>query len=600
MAKDNDTLGRMLLNQYLPVGYKVTGPVTKKGLATMMNDLSRKDPDTYAKAAVGLKQVGDHLSTTEGLSIGLDDISPNYKERDKVLQPFRRKFMAAKTDEQRRSVAIDAEAALNESTKRHPGSLTFQVQSGARGNIRQQAQMVSGVGFVNNASGSIEPWLISRSYAEGLRPSDYWATSNQSLMDVIRTYTEVSVPGEMAKKLVANMSDQVITGQDCGTHNGILMNPKSPDVIDRFLARDEGVFKRNTLITPVNQSRLAKGKTQVLVRSPMTCEAGDGICQKCQGLDERGKLHHLGVNVGIRSAQAMAEPLTQFALSAKHGGKSLKSDKHSVHGIQGLRQILETPRQFINKATLSTVEGTVKKIEPAPQGGHYVTVNDTQHYVTPNLGILVKMGQKVDRGDVLSEGIPKPDEVVALKGLGTGRLYVVNTVHDIYKNQGKDMDRRHVELLARSNLNHVRIIRDPSNAFIKGDIVLYNNLRAALTKNIKQVLLKDALGETLGKEYFQFAVGTRVTPQVIDFLRKNKIKDVWISPRAPEVEFVMKPATSAPLVNPDWMARMAHRDIKGTIQRAATMYEKSNIHGTHPVPAYTFGAEFGEGEEGRY
>jgi DNA-directed RNA polymerase subunit beta' len=597
---ENETFGRVLLNQQLPEAYKVTGELTKKSFNKSMAAFAKKAPMEYGEAISKMKHLGDQIATTEGLSVGLEDIEPDYKERDRVMKPFTARFTAAKTDDKRRGIVEEAQEAMQESAKTHSGSLTFQVRSGARGNAVQHSNMVSAVGYARDPSGRAEPWLIRRSYAEGLKPSDYYATSNQSLMDVIKTHTEVSVPGEMAKKLVANMSAQVITEEDCGTHNGILMDSKSPDVVDRFLARDEGSFKRNTLITPVNQGKLAKSKHQILVRSPMSCEAGDGVCKRCQGLDEKGKMHHVGTHVGIRAAQAMAEPLTQFALNAKHGGRTLKSDRFQVHGIQGFRQILETPQQFINKATLSNVDGTVKKIEDAPQGGHFVTVVDEKHYVTPNLGVVVKVGEKVERGDALSEGIPRPDEVVSRKGLGSGRLYVVNTIHNIYKNQGKDLDRRHVELLARSNMNHVRVLKDPSNTYIKGDILLYNNLRSDLSKNTKHVALKDALGEVLGKEYFQYSVGTRVTPATIAFLKSQKVKEVWIAPRAPSIEFVMKPATSAPKYNPDWLARMSHQGLKETIQRAATQGDVSNIHGTHPVPAYAYGAEFGEGEEGRY
>ena len=112
--------------------------------------------------------------------------------------------------------------------------------------------------------------------------------------------------------------------------------------------------------------------------------------------------------------------------------------------------------------------------------------------------------------------------------------------------------------------------------------------------------MKAPAGRILGKEHLHFSAGTRVTPAVERALRNEKIKDVIIAPRAPEVEFVMKPATRAPLLNPDWMARLAHRNLKTTLQQAAHFGDVTNIHGTNPIPAYVFGVEFGQGEEGRY
>ena len=595
-----ETFGRYLLNDTLPEQYRVKGPITKKELKAKMGVLARQDPQRYATAITNLKRRGDELATLEGLSIGLDDITPEYAKRDKLLAPLKRAFQSATTDTKRKEVVTEAQSRLTHSVDKHPGSLTLQVKSGARGNKTQYANMVSGLGYARDAKGGVLPWMIDRSYAEGLKPADYWATTNQSMMDVVKTYTAISDPGELSKKLVAGMTDLVITEDDCGTQNGVKMRTTSTDVIDRYLAVNTGPFKRNTLITPLLQPKIAKGHSSILVRSPMTCEAADGVCRYCQGLDEKGQLHVRGINVGVRAAQAMAEPLTQFALNAKHGGRTVESDKNQVHGIAGFRQIIETPQQFVNKATLATQPGKVAKIEKAPQGGNFVHIGREKHYTSPGMGLKVRVGDTVEPGDVLSEGIPKPDEVVKYKGLGQGRLYMVNTLQKLYKSQGKDLDRRHFELLAKSNLNHVRILEDPSNTFIKGDIVGYNTLRKELGRNVKQIALNESLGETLGKEYLQYVVGTRVTPTIISTLRKEGIKNVVIAPRAPQVEFTMKSATNVPKMHEDFIARMAHQGIKPSILRAAHTGEVSKLHSTHPVHAYIHGAEFGQGEGGTY
>jgi len=411
----------------------------------------------------------------------------------------------------------------------------------------------------------------------------------------------VSEPGELSKVLMSNMADALITEPDCGTKNGILLPVSDTNIIDRYLAREAGGFTVGTLVTANVQTALRRKKVlRVLVRSPMTCEAADGVCQLCQGLDGRGNPHKMGTNVGVRAASALAEPLTQFALDAKHGVRTAKGDRARLQGIAGFRQVLETPKMFMNKATLAEIDGTVTKVETAPQGGHYVHVGDQSHYVSPRFDVVVTKGQKVEHGDRLSEGIPKPDEVVRHKGLAAGRQYMVDTLRKLYADQGQDLDQRHFELLAKNELNHVRILRDPGNHFLKGDVITYNALRAGIAQDTKEVALKDALGETLGKAYLSFSVGQRVTPEMAGVLRREGVKSVFIAPRAPEVEFLMKPATRAPLLHPDWMARLAHRHLKNTLHEAAQFGEISNLHGTHPVPAYAAGVSFGRGEVGRY
>jgi DNA-directed RNA polymerase subunit beta' len=595
------TLGQLLLNQHIPKQYQLKGTAGKKELRNKMNSLARKDPVAYVKTITDLKREGDQIATLEGLSVGLDDIAPDYRTRDTALKPYTTAFDRAQSDTQRRRIAEEAQDKMLSIATKHPGSMTQQVKSGARGKPVQYMKIIASPAAARNPYGYTEPWLIRRSYSEGLKPSDYWVAGNEAILDTIKSTVSVSEPGELSKILMSNMADALITEIDCGTHNGIQMAVTDPNIIDRFLAKDTGRINRNTLITSGIQSQLRKSRvSQILVRSPMTCESDDGICQKCQGLDEKGNVHSLGVNVGVRAASAMAEPLAQFALDAKHGVRTAKGDRARLQGVAGFRQIIESPKQFMNKATLSTVGGIVSKIEKAPQGGTFVHVDKEKHFVAPTFGVVVKKGDSIEPGDRLGEGIPKPDEVVKYKGLGAGRVYLVNTLRDLYTNQGKDLDQRHFEILAKNELNHVRILNDKNKTFIKGDVVSYNKLRSTLAQDSKEIDINESLGEILGRPYFHFSAGQRITPSVLNYLKKAKVRTVMISSRAPDVEFIMKPASRAPLLHPDWMARLAHRNLKSTLQEAAHFGDISNLHGTHPVPAYAYGVDFGRGDEGRY
>lgn len=595
------TLGQILVNQHIPEEYRLSGTAGKKELSQKMNELARKDPAVYVKTITDLKREGDRIATLEGLSVGLDDIAPNYKERDRVLKPFVTAFEKATSDVQRRRITEDAQEKILSTVYNHPGSMTQQVKSGARGNAVQYMKIVATPAAARDPYGYTEPWLIQRSYSQGLKPADYWVAGNEAILDTIKSTVSVSEPGDLSKILMNNMADALVTTTDCGTRNGILLDIEDANVVDRYLARDTGRFKQGTLVTTGIQAALRKtGTTRVMVRSPMTCEADDGVCQKCQGLDEKGNPHDLGINVGVRAASAMAEPLAQFALDAKHGVRTAKGDRARLQGVAGFRQIIESPKQFMNKAALAEVDGKVTKIEKAPQGGTYVYVGSKQHFVSPGFDVVVKLGDTVEHGDRLSEGIPRPDEIVQHKGLGAGRLYLVNTLRDLYEGQGKTLDQRHFELMAKNELNYVRVLDDPGKKFIKGDVVSYNKLRAALAEEMKEIPVDESLGEILGRPYFHFSAGLRITPAVLHFLKKENVKEVFVAPRAPEVEFIMKPATRNPLLNPDWMARLGHRHLKTTIQEAAHFGDISNLHGTHPVPAYAFGVEFGRGEGGRY
>ncbi len=397
-----------------------------------------------------------------------------------------------------------------------------------------------------------------------------------------------------------NMQDQLILSEDCGTNNGIMMNTEDPNIVDRFTARSEAGLSRNTLITPQVMSQLRKKTKAILVRSPMTCELNDGVCQKCYGHNEHGQAHTLGTNVGIRSAQAITEPLTQFQLSAKHGVRQAVEDKTKIQSLKGLRNLLEIPPSFTNKATLATEDGNVTRVERAPQGGYNVFVGTAPHYIPTNLDQLVRVGQPVTAGDALSDGVPMPNEIVQYKGMGTGRKYLVDQLHDVYKTQGLDVDKRHLEMLARAHLNHVRIDEDPENRFYPGEMVNYATLMRTLAEDTNDVTPQNAIGRVLARGHLHHVAGTSVTPQIAKELSANKFKKITVAKQPPKVSFIMESIIQNPLLNPDWMARLGHRYLKESILEGAEYGEKSNIHGPNPIPAYAFGQEFGKGPSGRY
>ena len=477
------SFGTHLVNDILPVKYRNQGPLTKGKLNEILVDIARNTPEIFPDTVSRLKRLGDEMATLEGISVGLDDVGPVKKDRDAVLKPYLQRFHQG-DDAEKEKVLLEAQNSMLDYTKRHPGTMGEMVRSGGRGSVGQLMKIVGSPVLARGDKDKIVPWLIQHSYAEGLKPAEMWVAGNEARINDIKSHTSVTEPGDLAKILINNMPDKLITMSDCGTTNGIMMKSKDSSIIDRHLAHDVAGFKAGTLVTPQVAQKLSKLDT-VVVRSPMTCLAPHGICQKCQGLAPSGQLHALGINVGMRAAQAMSMPLTQLSLSAKHGARVVTTEDNEpkVEGIKGMRQLLEVPQSFMHKATLAEHDGEVTKVETAPQGGHYAWVNDTRHYVGPDLRMLAKVGEKVEAGDMLSNGIPKPDEIVKYKGLGEGRRYLVEALHGVYRGAGIDIDKRHLETLARSVLNHV-VITDPGenaeHGFIKGDIVNFNRFNAAL------------------------------------------------------------------------------------------------------------------------
>lgn len=594
-------LGQHLLDDAIPEKYRPQGVYTKGALYKSMLRMAREEPELYAATIPKVKEIGDQVATLEGISVGLDDISPVYTHRDAIMKPAIKAFEKAKTREDRQKVVLDTQAKLVDYAKVHPGSLGDMARSGGRGNMIQLMKSVGAHVAANDEHDKVQPWLISRSYSEGLTPSQFWAANREARMAAVKTTIEVSEPGDLSKIIINNTSNQVVTKHDCGTRNGILLPTAGLDALDRYTARAEGKYPAETLITKRVLDDLRAAHSQVLVRSPMTCEAHTGVCQICMGHGVTGRLNQIGDNVGVRAAHALGEPLTQLALNAKHGVRTAGGTA-GVSGIEGFRALVESPATFKHKAALAPRDGVVTEIEKAPQGGHYITVSGERVHVAPGLAVTVAKGTHVHAGDVLSEGTPRPDEVVRHKGLGAGREYIVGQLGKLYKDAGIDVDRRHFEILAKSTMNHLEVTRAEPNehGIVRGDVIDFNRFKSLVQTAKKEVPIAEAEGKYLAAAAHEHLPGTLITPGLIHDLKRRGVRHVTVSTLDTQVAPILAPATRNPLLNPDWMARMGSRYLKNSLLEAAHQGHKTDIHNPHPVPSIVFNPDFGSGPDGTY
>jgi hypothetical protein len=595
-----ETFGQMLLNDALPGDMRLTGPVTKKALSEALSAYAKKDPQGYARAIQDVKKVGDDISTLEGISVGLDDIAPDYARRDPILKSALSQMKKATTDADKRKILLETQDKVLATVPHHKSDMTLMARSGGRGSMAQLMKTVASPVVASSTDGQEVPWLITKSYSQGLSAADAWVTGAESRRNAIASTGSVVEPGAVAKVVVSNMENLVITIPDCKTRGGIML-PIGAQAVDRYLARAEASHMAGDLITPHVLSDLKKSKLyRIMVRSPATCEADDGICQKCMGLNEWGNPYPIGSNVGVRSAQALTEPLTQFALNAKHGVRMAGGKSRALSGLDGFRTLTEVPKSFMDKASISEMDGTVSSVTKAPQGGWNIKVDAKNYYVPPGLQPIVKVNDRVEAGDALSDGTPMPNDVVRLKGVGAGRQYMADSISDLYGRQGVDLDRRHAELLARSSMNYVRVDKDPTNTFIRGDVVAFKDMQKAFGKHTERVPVSKAKNMILGAPAMHYSVGTRVTSRVIEDLEKAGIKDIEVSTKSPEFEPIMKSIIQTPLLSDDWMSRLSHRYLRKTLVDGAGFGHTTNVASTSPVPAFAMGTPFGTGQDGKY
>ena len=307
-------------------------------------------------------------------------------------------------------------------------------------------------------------------------------------------------------------------------------------------------------------------------------------------LSSNGKLLDIGTNYGVRAAQAMSEPLTQMTLSTKHGGHMATGDEELPKGMEGFRQIMNIPKVFNNESTLALEEGRVSHIAKMPHGGYTVMVGTQEHFVAPGRNVIVKRGDYVGKGEQISDGVPNPKAVTGLRGLGSGRKYLLDTLHKVYSDSGVNMDKRNLETLVREDMNYVKIHKsDPDGQFLKHDVVPYNTIRPMLQKSAKNVSFdKKIIGKTLGEDHLQFTAGSEITPEIYKELSLNSPKSIKVSGDVPAYTPVVTALERVPTLSQDVIGRLAHRRLKDSLIEGASKTYVTDVKDS-PIANYLFG-----------
>ncbi len=625
MAK---TFAQYLIDKALPQGMRITRQVDKKYLGELLTDVARNHNGEYAEVVMKLKRLGDLFSTLEPVTMGMDEISvPNKKERDAAVRQFTPLIEDEKDPEKRNRAMMEFQARLKElNMKGTSDDASVMVRSALAKNELQLMKLRTSPGVVMGQDGKIVPIVFPKSYAEGTDPLQWWLGAAESRRNLAQTSVATAKPGEMLKVMSNVLNSAVVSKDDCGTEQGIVLAAKDDDVLSRYLAKDTGRFKRNTLITSdVQQEMLRAGISSILVRSPQTCQCQGGtVCAKCMGLrNGTGKPWNIGDNAGLVTAGMLGEPLTQMTISSKHA-TAIAKEETGLSNEAGFRQFVESPKQYPNRKILCELYGVIEFVRPAPQGGQFIQIRTTRkvpdryiqhamqdkdrktwysYHVPPNLKLAegVVKGAEVWPGMELSTGVDNMQDVARLRNLGAARSVASQNMYDIYKNTGMKLDRRHFELLSRNAHMYVTLEKVPDGfGYGTGETIEYNKLKNMVARMPKETVPVDkALGCVLAEGVLDATIGTEIDAQILQYLKKNNIASVKIV-HGLEVSCSAVPLTRVVNKSSDWVAAMNHRYLKDQMRDAAATGKRSNIHGYNPITAYAYGAEMRAGSDGRY
>lgn len=611
------TIGQVLVNDALPPQFRDYERVMdSKGIEDVLENVAQNAPETYSVVTKRLMDVGNAAAYDTGTTIRMSDLRPSYDKRpllqaldiaedkirqDRSLSDSQKEEMIEKLYDKANSRIMD-ETYNAELDRRN--QLALQVASKARGNKTQLAAFISTPGTYSTPSGKMVPMFIRHSFAEGLSPAEYWAGSFGARTGVVSTKTATAKGGAFGKLLSASAINQVITKEDCETDGGLPVKVDDDDNIGAVLARPAGGYEAGTIITKNVLSDLRKDKRhdEIVVRSPVTCGCKDGVCSKCAGVRETGGLPPIGYNLGTNAASAFAERITQGALNVKHSGKKTVG-KGNYQGFAMLTSLAKVPKVFPDRATISTTDGTVSKIVDAPQGGSYVYVTDKrgeekQHYVAPGYDLEVKVGDELEAGDQMSDGVIDPSELVQYKGIGEARRYWANRFTQAIRDSGMSANRRNAEVLARTVMNTVKLNNeDEAGEGLPGDVVTYttwsNGFKPRKDSSIVAPTVS-SVGKYLEQPVLHYTIGTRITPSVINTMKKFKVDRMMVNDTAPDVTPFMERIEDSNAEKPDWMARLGTTYLKSRIQEDVARGAESHLHSSEPYPGIAKGVEFGD------
>lgn len=611
------TVGQVLVNDALPPRFRDYERVMdSKGIEAVLEDIAREAPGEYAAVTKRLMDVGNDAAFDTGTTIRLSDLNPAFDKKpllaaldaaedriraDKSLSDDQKSEMIEKLYDEVNG-RIRSETYNSELNRRN--QLALQVASKARGNEVQLASFISTPGTYSDPSGKMVPMFIRHSFAEGLTPAEYWAGSFGARTGVVSTKTATAKGGAFGKLLSASAMNQVVTEEDCETTGGLPVKVDDDDNIGSVLAVKAGPYEAGTVITKQVLATLRRDKRhdEIVVRSPVTCGCKDGVCAKCAGIRETGSFPPIGYNLGTNAASAFSERITQSSLNVKHSGQKTKG-KGNYQGFEMLSSLAKVPKVFPDRATLATIDGTVTKIEDAPQGGTYVYLSnrdgeDRREYVAPGYDLQVKKGDKLEAGDQISDGVIDPSELVKYKGIGEGRRYWASRFTQAMRDSGMSANRRNAEVIARTVMNNVRINReDEEGEGLPGDVTTYTRwsygFRPRSTSKIVQPTVA-AIGGYLEQPVLHYTIGTKVTPSVINTLKKFKVDKIMINPEQPDVTPFMERIEDSNAEKDDWMARLGTTYLKSRLQEDVARGAESHLHSTEPYPAIAKGVEFGD------
>ena len=516
--KIETTVGRVIYNQGIPqdLGFvdrsnpdeefklEIDFPVVKKNLGKIVAKCIEKHGLSQAAEVLDyIKATGFKYSTKGAITVSAADVtSPKEKEEilaaaDKKVEDIAKQYKRGLiTEDERYNETIKVwEAATKEVTQAMEANfddmnpIYMMARSGARGNINQLRQIAGMRGLMADTQGKAVEIPIKANFREGLDPLEYFISSHGGRKGLADTALRTADSGYLTRRLVDVSQDIIVREEDCGTHEGIIVrdikdgNQVLETLEERLIGRYalEDVYNPNTkelivdkdtiISTDIAEKIVASGIEELRVRSSLCCRTKHGVCAKCYGKGlATGEEVTIGEPVGIIAAQSIGEPGTQLTMRTFHEGGVAGGD--ITQGLPRVEELFEA-RKPKGMAIISEIAGKVSIKEDKKKKEVIVTSKeDSKTYTIPfGSKLRVKDGDVIGAGDQITEGSVNPNEILAINGPDGVYNYLIQEVQKVYRNQGVDINDKHIEVIGRQMLKKVKISDSGDTDMFAGSLV---------------------------------------------------------------------------------------------------------------------------------
>ncbi|MBD2872214.1 DNA-directed RNA polymerase subunit beta' [Paenibacillus arenilitoris] len=481
------------------------GAVGKDYLALIIAECFRQYHTTHTAVILDkIKQLGFTYSTKAGITIGVADViipkekAEIMKQSDEkvatVMNQYRRGLI---TNEERydRIIGIWSKCKdeitdiLMKSMDRY-NNIMLMVDSKARGNKSQITQLGGMRGLMANPSGRIIELPIKSNFREGLTVLEYFISTHGARKGLADTALRTADSGYLTRRLVDVAQDVIVREDDCGTDKGFTVSKiqDGKEVIEDLYDRIEGRYAFETVRHPqsgeiiVNRNDLIDankadaiieaGVEKLQIRSVLSCRARHGVCKICYGRNlATGKHVEIGEAVGIIAAQSIGEPGTQLTMRTFHTGGVAGDD--ITQGLPRIQELFEA-RNPKGQAIISELDGVVKEIREAKDRREIEVQGEAEskvYAVTYGSRIRVTEGQHIEAGDELTDGSIDPKDMLRIKGIRGVQNYILQEVQRVYRNQGVEINDKHVEVMIKQMLRKIRIVDAGGTSLLPGAFV---------------------------------------------------------------------------------------------------------------------------------